>query len=39
MKAAIHKIIDETGFKSVDKFKHAVRKKFPNITDKELREI
>ena len=35
----INKIIDETGFKTISKFKKAVLEKYPNVTDKELREI
>ena len=33
VKAAIHKIIDDSGFRHINKFKHAVKKKYPDITD------
>ena len=39
MEEDINKIIDSTGFKSINKFKKAVLEKYPNITDKELRQI
>ena len=35
----IHRIINETGFKTINKFKKAVLEKYPDVTDKELREI
>jgi len=38
-KAAINKIIDETGFRHINKFKDAVKKKFPDISVKKLKEI
>ena len=35
----IHKIIDELGFKSLNKFKLAVLDKYPFVTDKQLQQI
>ena len=32
----IHKIIDELGFKSLNKFKKGFFTKYPNITNKQL---
>ena len=34
----IHRIIDETGFKTINKFRSAVLEKYPFVTEKEMRE-
>ena len=35
----INRIIDESGFKSINKFRRIVKKKYPNITEKQLKKI